>query len=310
MTISGKSNTPMEMGAKWFADYHQNLIKLLQELNIGYFPQHTEGNAMLHTRSFEPPQKFYIGASEQVSYRIKGGSSTLINALVSSMNPGHIKASTSIKAIQQVNDRLVLMDERDQSYEADMVVLAMPPQLIRNINFDPELPKELNDLLPTVHTWMSGSIKFALEYARPFWRDNGYSGTIYCHTGLAVEVYDQSNFEEDKYALVGFLNGVSMTYSQLEREKIVVAQLKVLFGYIVPEHISYSDKIWNDRYIKSPNEVPLQPHFHNGHTLLRQTYMDGRLYISGSESSYVYPGYMDGAVFSANEVFDKIASIQ
>ena len=308
MTVAGENNTPMEMGATWFADYHQNLMQLLQQLDLGYFPQHTEGNAILHTRSFEPPQKFYMAASEQLSYRIKGGSSTLINTLVEYIHSDNIKTDTSITHLQYIDDNIILTDNKDQNHNIDMVVLSMPPQLIRNIQIKPELPKELNDLLPSVHTWMSGSIKFALEYASPFWRDNGYSGTIFCHTGLAVEVYDQSNFEEDTFALVGFLNGVAMTYSKLEREEIVVAQLKVLFGDIVPKHLTYTDKIWNDQYIRSPNEVPLQPHFHNGHPLLRKPYMDSRLYISGAESSHMYPGYMEGAVFSANEVFVKIIS--
>ena len=42
-SIYGKQDTPMEMGATWFGEEHLNLIKLLSELNIGYFEQHTEG---------------------------------------------------------------------------------------------------------------------------------------------------------------------------------------------------------------------------------------------------------------------------
>ena len=59
-TIYGHDDTPMEMGATWFGKEHVNLIRLLSELNIGYFEQHTEGIALFETMSFEPPQQYCI----------------------------------------------------------------------------------------------------------------------------------------------------------------------------------------------------------------------------------------------------------
>jgi monoamine oxidase len=48
--------TTMEMGATWFSKPHQHLIALLDELNIEYFKQHTQGISFFETMSFVPPQ--------------------------------------------------------------------------------------------------------------------------------------------------------------------------------------------------------------------------------------------------------------
>jgi monoamine oxidase len=56
----------------WFSKPHQHLIALLDELNIEYFKQHTQGS-FFETMSFVPPQKFEISDAEEPSYRIVGG---------------------------------------------------------------------------------------------------------------------------------------------------------------------------------------------------------------------------------------------
>jgi monoamine oxidase len=42
-TVTGTTRATMEMGATWFSKPHQHLIALLDELNIEYFKQHTQG---------------------------------------------------------------------------------------------------------------------------------------------------------------------------------------------------------------------------------------------------------------------------
>jgi monoamine oxidase len=70
----------MEMGATWFSKPHQHLIALLDELNIEYFKQHTQGISFWN-HVLVPPQKFEISDAEEPSYRIVGG--TAINWKIS-----------------------------------------------------------------------------------------------------------------------------------------------------------------------------------------------------------------------------------
>jgi monoamine oxidase len=59
-TRNGRSNVTLEMGATWFSKLHPHLFQLLDELELGYFKQHTQGISLFETMSFVPPQKFEI----------------------------------------------------------------------------------------------------------------------------------------------------------------------------------------------------------------------------------------------------------
>jgi monoamine oxidase len=76
-TVTGTTGATMEMGATWFSKPHQHLIALLDELNIEYF-SNTPKASLFETMSFVPPQKFEISDAEEPSYRIVGGTATLI----------------------------------------------------------------------------------------------------------------------------------------------------------------------------------------------------------------------------------------
>ena len=79
-TVFGAAETPFEMGATWFGKPHQNLIKLLEELNINYFEQYMEGTVFFQPFSTSPAQSIQVPV-QPPSYRISGGSSHLINTL-------------------------------------------------------------------------------------------------------------------------------------------------------------------------------------------------------------------------------------
>lgn len=302
-TVRGVLDSPMEMGATWFNAIHINLIQLLEKLEINYFPQHIEGKTIFQTHSFQPPQIFYVPNSEQPSYRIKNGTFAIIEKLISIIGKENIFTNTIVNKIIDKEDHVLLIDSLGNSYESEVVVSTIPPQIcIENIQFEPSLPSELKSLMPKVQTWMSGSIKFALEYDVPFWLENGFSGTIYSQSSIAVEVYDHCNYEANKFSLVGFLSGSAINYTIQEREKLVIKQIENLFGSIVPRYISYHEKVWNNQYILSTKPNFLYAHQNNGHDLLQLSYMNDKLFFAGTETSSIHSGYLEGAVSSANRV--------
>lgn len=307
-TIRGVLDSPMEMGATWFNTIHTDLIQLLKDIEINYFPQHIEGKTIFQTHSFEPPQLFYVPNSEQASFRIKGGTFTIIEKLISIVGKENISTNTAVHKIIDKGNHVVLIDSLGNSYEAEIVVSTIPPQiLIENIQFEPTLPLQLTNLMPEVQTWMSGSIKFAVEYSEPFWLKNGYSGTIYSQSSIAVEVYDHCNYEANKFSLVGFLSGSAINYTVEQREQLVIKQIENLFGSIVPNYISYHEKVWNNQYVLSTKPNSLYAHQNNGHELMQLSYMNDKLFFAGTETSSIHPGYLEGAVRSANRVFKIIS---
>jgi monoamine oxidase len=306
-TIKGKNETPLELGATWFSDMHTNLITLLEELNIKKFPQYSKGKSLFQTKSFEPAQEFYIPEAETPSYRIVGGTQNLINTLKEKIDSEQIKLNTKVVSIKETESKLIVQSNNGEKFIADKVILCIPAQLIgSHIEFTPELPITISAVLPTVQTWMAGAIKFVLEYSEPFWRKNGYSGMLYSHVGIVTEMYDHTNFEEDKFGFTGFLNGNASTYTKELKKELVLKQLENLLGKEASIPLSYNEKIWTDEFILNGNQIIFKPHQNNGHPLLQKSYMNGKLFFSGTESSTEFPGYMEGAILSAKSSLNKI----
>ncbi len=306
-TINGKLGTPMELGATWFADKHEGLTAFLDELEISKHPQFSEGVSLFQTKSFEPPQEFYVPESEEPSYRIAGGTQMVIESLKKKIAETDIELDQQVVAISEKRNRLFLETRKGEQFRTEKVILCLPPQLVgTRIKFSPQLPEVLTQLLPTVQTWMTGSIKFVLEYDRPFWRDKGYSGMLYSHSGIVMEMYDHTNAELDKFGFTGFLNGAAASYSPEIRKEFVLKQLQELLGEEALGPVVYEDKVWIDEFVSGGNQVIHRPHQNNGHPLLRESYFDERLYFSGTETSAEFPGYMEGAICSAQNTFQKV----
>jgi len=306
-TIKGKNDTPLELGATWFSDAHSNIISLLDELGISKYPQFTSGKSIFQSQLFAPIQEFIVPNTEAPTYRIAGGTQEIIDTISKRIDPKSIRLNTEVISITE-NENILRVDSGNgNSFLSQIVVLCMPPQLVHSkITFSPKFQDNINNILPSVQTWMAGSIKFVLEYAEPFWRNNGFSGMLYSHTGIISEMYDHTNIEENKFGFTGFLNSSTSYYSKELRKKSVLQQLDELLGKEASSPLLYNEKIWDDKYILNGNQLINRPHQNNGHPLLQKKYMNGKLLFSGTETSPLYPGYMDGAILSAKNALTKI----
>jgi monoamine oxidase len=308
-TVYGNSSTPMEMGATWFSEVHQCFIDLLRELQIEYFEQHAEGKTVFKTKSFEPAQIFNVPRPDTPSYRVRGGTSTIVKKLIECIGEENIVTNCEIIKIEDKVDYISLLDNIGIIRHAKRIIVTIPSQILVNtVVIEPALPKDLVELMQNVQTWMSGSIKFAVAYEEPFWLKNAFSGTVFSQSGIIVEMYDHCNFEQSKFALMGFLNGSAVNYIFEQREQFVLEQIAILFGSIATKNISYHDKIWDHKFILTTNPKLLLAHQNNGHPILQKPLFNGKLFLSGTETAIKHPGYLEGAVASAIRTATQIVA--
>ncbi|KIA90706.1 flavin monoamine oxidase family protein [Kaistella jeonii] len=304
-TIYRKEEAPIEMGATWFTAQHPNLIALLEELGIGRFEQYMDSKVFYEPNSNFPAQIVEIPKNEP-NYRIAGGTSNLINTLVRKLNPEDVILNQAVKEIE-FNTNSVFV-KAENIFEGKAVVLALPPKLWANgIIFEPEIAEHLKEIALQTHTWMEDSIKVALTFAKPFWKEENLPRTLFSNVGPIVEFYDQCDEENSRYALCGFINSAFKQLSYSERKELVIDQLKNIFGSRVEEFLHYEECVWSEEIDTfEDSEHSLFPHQNNGNPIFRDLYFDNRLIISGSETSSKFPGYMEGAVISAIESVQKI----
>lgn len=306
-TEKGVNGTPLELGATWFATNHMALTSLIGELSLQKFKQFSSGVSIFQTRSFEPPQKFYTPESESPSYRIAGGTQVIIDTLAAKLERSVIIKGCKVVKLEEVAHGLTIHAASGEVFEAERVCIAIPPALA---GASIELPKEISPYvrgtLPTVHTWMSGSIKFVLEYKTPFWRSNGLSGSLFSHAGIVVEMYDHTNFEENRFGFTGFLNPGAAAYNVHKRKELVLRQLIELFGEDFADPLLYLDKVWDNEFIVSGKQIIESPHQNNGHPVFQIAHLKDKLFFSGTETVSHFGGYMEGAVYAAVKTAEKI----
>lgn len=129
---------------------------------------------------------------------------------------------------------------------------------------------------------------------------------LYSHAGIVTEMYDHTNFEEDKFGFTGFLDAGAASYEKEVRKELVSRQLSGLLGPKAMQPTAYFDKVWNDAYLVDGNPAFRRPHENNGHPVLHASYMDGKLRFCCTETSATFAGYMEGAVAAAASVSRKL----
>ena len=300
-------HAPLEMGATWLGKKHIQLVDLLKELKIESFEQILGERAIYEPISTSPPQLVTLPPNSDPSFRIKGGSSSLIEALAAQLDDSKIHLGQVVEAIQKTGDRLRLITSKQQ-FDAAMVVSTLPPYLLtESIAIQPALPDTLLEIAQQTHTWMGESIKVSLTYQHPFWRGRQSSGTIFSNVGPIPEMYDHSNQEDTLFALKGFFNGSYYSITKEERLVLVLRQLEKYYGEAAKDYLTYEETVWrNEPFTFTPYNSHLLPHQNNGHQVYQQPYLEGSFLIAGSETASAFPGYMEGAIRSARFASQQI----
>lgn len=304
-TVYTVNSAPVEMGATWFNDQHQNLRLLLRELEIDAFEQYMKGSVFYQAPNTAEVQELTI-PKQSPSYRISGGSSTLIKILSSKLDRKALFLNQNVLEIQ-CHDKGVKVIA-DQIFEGTHVVLALPPKLwAKNIVFEPKLPESLASIALQTHTWMEDSIKIALTYSNPFWQDKNRSGALFSNSGPITELYDHSNHDRKYFALCGFVSTAFKSMSNDQRKTAVIHQLETVFGEEATHFIDYTECIWSrEKNTFQTSDILLFPHQNNGNPIFEKSFLNTRIFISSAESASENPGYMDGAVFIGNKTAAKI----
>ena len=154
---------------------------------------------------------------------------------------------------------------------------------------------------------MGDSIKFGVSYKKPFWKENKYSGTIFSNVGPITELYDHSNDKNTKFALKGFLQSGVYQETKEKRKSKVIDQLYKFFGQDVLKYTEYTEEIWRTESNTFEDiDDFIFPHQNNGHALYKKSFFDNNLFIGGTETSTDFGGYMEGAVRSAQSIYQKL----
>ena len=129
---------------------------------------------------------------------------------------------------------------------ARQAVLALAPVLYNRISFVPAMPRFQHQMHQ--HLSMGFVIKVHAVYDRPFWREQGLSGTAFSPYELSHEAYDNTNHEDERGTLVGFVSdqhadGVFLLSAE-ERKERILESLSHYYGPEAKNPIVYYESDW------------------------------------------------------------------
>ena len=240
------------------------------------------------------------------------------------------------KIIQNTEAGTVTIVSDRIEVEAQQVVMALPPALVKNIEFSPALPPgrmQLHDRMP-----MGSICKTMTYYETPFWREEGLTGQVISDlsgtSGPIDVIYDNSplptaDMPNPPGILIGFISADAMRelddltdevdaerngngdFYQQVRERCINSLVQY-FGEAAGENavVDFAFNRWDDEVWSRGGPTGFTPpgvimSFWEKH--LRNPI--GNIYWAGTETSDYWAGYMEGAVRAgtraANEILES-----
>lgn len=176
--------------------------------------------------------------------RVVGGLQRVPQALAERLGD-RVRLGQDVSLIEWDEDGVVV-HVGDELFAARRLVLAVPPTLVSRIRFVPELPAVHR--MAREHQSFGLVIKVQAQFATPFWRAEGLSGTGFAPYELVHEVYDNTPEGEERGTLVGFVSDVRADAAGRldddERRRRVLASLATYFGDAALKPLTYVESDW------------------------------------------------------------------
>jgi monoamine oxidase len=220
---------------------------------------------------------------------------------------GRIHLRSPVRSIAYGRQGAELLTDQGR-WQAERVIVAIPPLLAGSIDYSPALPDRTERLMQGMRP--GRVVKCVLTYARPFWRERGYNGIGYYERGPVTATMDCTNPDRPEGILAAMACGEdALRFGRLEREarrQAVAACLARHFGGEALKPIAYDDRNWCDEpWSLGGYGSHAAPGLltQGGGALFEPV---GPLHWAGTETASAYRLYMEGAVQSGERAADEV----
>ena len=294
-------------------------LAMLRTLFIGLFTCELSELSLLYVlfqiaasgNDIEMQMKVEGGAEQDM---LKGGMSTVADRMKESISKAcksddWLLLDSPVRRITQ-NEEGVTIASDNAIVKARRAVVAIPPNLANDIDYDPPLPSTRMELLR--HMPAGQCTKFITVYDTPFWREKGLSGEVTAPDEQLQMTLDTSPPDESVGVLMSFAfakEAIELAeMPALERQKRVHLLLAQRFGLKAGNPKHYFEYDWSrDRWTRGCHVAHMAPGVMTsyGH-VIREPF--GRIHWATSESSPLWNGNLDGAVRAGEFVAKEVMS--
>jgi monoamine oxidase len=239
--------------------------------------------------------------------RFVGGAQTLALGVAAGL-ADRVVLAAPVSRIEQDDLGVTVVSARGR-VRARYAVIAVPPPLAARIDYHPALPAARDQL--TQRAPMGSTVKCLVTYARPFWRERGFSGEAVASGGGPITVaFDNCSHDNAQPALLAFVVGRAARgwerRTPSDRQRSVLAGLARWFGPEASTPVDFVEQDWGAEPWTRGCPVGVMPPgvLTSFGTSLRQSV--GRLHFAGTETATVWNGYMEGALESGERAAREV----
>jgi len=238
--------------------------------------------------------------------RVSGGTQRISEAIAGKLGD-RVMLGEPVVSIDH-SEESVRVETRGSEVLARRVVVAIPPALAGHLAYRPEMPPLRRGL--TDRMLPGSAIKGVVAYERPFWREQGLSGSAISVGSPLSMVFDGSTGEGGRGLLVCFFEAgaavAAAGLSEDERREIVTSNLGRMFGPGASDPVEYRDCVWaNEEFSRGCYGAFMPPGAWTGYgPALRDPV--GPIHWAGAETATAWTGYMDGAISSGRRAASEV----
>lgn len=237
--------------------------------------------------------------------RLLGTAHGLVSKLGDTLGE-RVLVNAPVRRIVTTNGRAIVETEQHRIACRHVIVTASPMHR-SSIEFVPRLPEPHYGLS---RSWRLGALSKAfVAYERPFWRDEGLSGSSVSDHETVFLTFDVSPDADGPGVLMVFCDARRFdSFDEEERRLRVLDHLALLFGGRARHASDYSDFSWgNDVFAPGgPNPAVAPKAWTSFGRFLREPV--GLVHWAGTETADEFGGTMNGAILSGQRAASEVTT--
>ena len=237
-------------------------------------------------------------------FRLKGGNQQFALRFARELGDDRLKLACPITEILATDQGVRVVDFAGKKYEADDLVLAIPPSTWSTIRFEPPLPQELV-------VQMGANVKYLAVVNSPVWRESHRSpdGNT---DGMIGSTWHGTSGQPGKgpEALIAFSGGPAADAIHrlpvAERESAYLTAYEALYPGFKAQFLQGISADWiGEPWTRAGYSFPAPGEIMTVGPQLRSGI--GRLHFAGEHTCYPFIGYMEGALNSGASLAKRLA---
>lgn len=284
--------------AEWLErrEPHAGTRAIIERAIDGFFVRSSAEVSVLHALFYSRVNGGLVSLlTDHDEYRFAGGAAQLVKGLARPLADRVRLDDPVLRVVRRGTDLSV--HTRNQIHRAPLVVRALPAPISSAISWEPALPAAAAQW--AMRTPMCTGYKIFLQYAEPYWHQQGLSGEVIPTSGPVSAVRDASPPDGSSGVIVAFINVASSAdwgrWPVQERTSALAERISRWLG--VPAPIASLERRWGDvPFIRGEVATPGLNTWAPYGEALRE--VSGAVIPAGTETASEFTFQMEGALAS------------